>query len=543
MTKGYTIMSHREAGLGWLLHALIACMLIIGLGTAPSRAQTIDTVAAFDIPAQPMGTALTALAVQANVQIFFAQEPVAALEAPAVKGSMTGKEALEQLLAHSPLTFAQNADGTIVVTPKARKARRTPPPTAPVMAAQAPVETTAVPGVPAPMQSALQREGPWIMRARGVYVDPQNVSPEFDVGAPPAEVVPKNGTRSNQRFEGELDAEYFFGSNWSTELAVGIPHVHDFSLSGAGGNIGDFRLSPNFLTIKYGFLPDAAFRPYLGIGVNVMGFYDENIGPYHLSKVTAGPAAQGGFDVRLSDHWSLNADAKWAYARPELEIQGQSLARLKFDPVFVGVGLGYRFGGSPPPVTNAAPASTPVIEAPPKDSDGDGVPDAIDQCPNTPAGVKVDGRGCPLDSDQDGVPDYLDQCPGTPPGLKVDANGCEIEELVLKGVNFETASAILTAESSSVLDQVIDVLRQRPKAHAEIHGYTDSRGGELFNQKLSERRAKSVVDYFVAHGISADELSSRGFGKTNPVATNDTSDGRAQNRRVTVEFSRPVPRS
>jgi OOP family OmpA-OmpF porin len=184
-----------------------------------------------------------------------------------------------------------------------------------------------------------------------------------------------------------------------------------------------------------------------------------------------------------------------------------------------------------------------VSEAPPKDSDGDGVPDSIDQCPNTPPGVKVDGRGCPLDSDHDGVPDYLDQCPGTPPGLKVDANGCEIEELVLKGVNFETASATLTAESSSVLDQVIEVLRQRPKARAAIHGYTDNRGSDVFNQRLSERRAKAVADYFVAHGISADELSSKGFGKASPVAPNDTPDGRAQNRRVTIEFSRPVPRS
>ena len=56
------------------------------------------------------------------------------------------------------------------------------------------------------------------------------------------------------------------------------------------------------------------------------------------------------------------------------------------------------------------------------DSDGDGVGDAMDKCPGTPAGVKVDAVGCPLDSDKDGVPDYLDKCPGTPAGVKVDAN-------------------------------------------------------------------------------------------------------------------------
>ena len=107
--------------------------------------------------------------------------------------------------------------------------------------------------------------------------------------------------------------------------------MHDLSLSGAGGNIGNFRLMPNFLTVKYGFLPNSAFRPYLGVGVNVQGFYDENLGPHRLSKVTAGPAAQGGFDIRISDHWSLNADVKWAYARPTLYLQDASRAEPGLD--------------------------------------------------------------------------------------------------------------------------------------------------------------------------------------------------------------------
>jgi OOP family OmpA-OmpF porin len=188
--------------------------------------------------------------------------------------------------------------------------------------------------------------------------------------------------------------------------------------------------------------------------------------------------------------------------------------------------------------TPAAPAAPPA----PRDSDGDGVPDSIDRCPNTPRGVAVDGDGCPLDSDHDGVPDYLDQCPGTPAGLKVDDRGCEIEELVLTGVNFETNSAKLTADSFAVLDKVVDVLRLRPNAKTEIHGYTDSRGPEAYNLKLSERRAAAVVQYLAEHGIAGPHLSARGFGKANPVATNDTAEGRAQNRRVTVEFSKPVLR-
>ncbi|RZK97285.1 MAG: OmpA family protein, partial [Hymenobacter sp.] len=61
------------------------------------------------------------------------------------------------------------------------------------------------------------------------------------------------------------------------------------------------------------------------------------------------------------------------------------------------------------------------------DADGDGVADADDKCPNTPAGVKVDASGCPLDADGDGVADYLDKCPNTPAGVKVDANGCPLD--------------------------------------------------------------------------------------------------------------------
>ncbi len=82
------------------------------------------------------------------------------------------------------------------------------------------------------------------------------------------------------------------------------------------GTVGDFRFDPNYLTVKYNFNPDGVFRPYIGAGLNVTSFYGFNTGPFELSKTTTGPAAQLGFDVRLSDHWMLNADAKWARVRP-----------------------------------------------------------------------------------------------------------------------------------------------------------------------------------------------------------------------------------
>jgi OOP family OmpA-OmpF porin len=444
------------------------------------------------------------------------------------------------------LTYTQNADGTLVVSPKAKLAARRPA-RKPTLVAEAPAATPApAPATPVPVpQSVRDSEGPWMLRARALYLAPHNKSDAFEVPGLPPSLVPQDGARSNDRWAPELDAEYFFTSHWSAELALNFPQVHDLllrgtALGGSSGSVGGFRLMPDFLTLKYGLLPEQVFRPYVGIGVNVTGIYAQSATPFSLSKTTVGPSAQAGFDLRLSKHWSLNADVKWARSRPAVDFDGQNVGHLKLDPLLFGLGLGYRFGGSPPPAPVAVIAPAPA--PPPLDSDGDGVPDSIDRCPNTPRGVAVDAGGCPLDSDNDGVPDYLDQCPGTPAGLKVDAKGCEIEELVLTGVTFETASATLTPESSGQLDKVVAVLRLRPNSRTEVHGYTDSRGSDAYNQKLSERRASAVVEYLVAHGIAGTGLSARGLGKANPVASNGTPEGRAQNRRVTVEFSRPAPR-
>lgn len=531
-----------KLGLRWSA-LVIARVLAFGWVASPALAQTADTVVTFDIPSEALGMALNSMAVQANLQIFFEQEPVAGLQSPAIHGTMTARQALRSMLANTQLKFAQNADGTLVVSQKATAASR-PVARKPAVAA-APAAAASVVASTPPPQPVRDSEGPWMLRVRALYLDAHNKSDAFLIPGAPPSLVPENGAQSNDRWTPELDAEYFFASHWSSELAVSLPQVHDLLLhtvAGGSGNVGTFRMMPNFLTLKYNFLPDAVFRPYLGLGVNVTSFYSVNAAPFGLSKTTGSVAAQGGFDIKLSSHWFFNADLKFARARSVLDFDGERIGHLKVDPLLFGIGFGYRFGGSPTVAAPPMAASAPILPPPPMDSDGDGVPDTLDKCPNTPRGVKVDANGCPLDSDGDGVPDYLDKCPGTPAGLKVDINGCEIEEMVLSGVTFETASANLTAQSSDVLDKVVAVLRLRPQSTAEIHGYTDNRGSEEYNRRLSERRAASVVDYLAEHGIPSAHLNAKGYGKANPVATNDTAEGRAQNRRVTVEFSRAVPR-
>jgi OOP family OmpA-OmpF porin len=168
------------------------------------------------------------------------------------------------------------------------------------------------------------------------------------------------------------------------------------------------------------------------------------------------------------------------------------------------------------------------------DSDGDGVGDSRDQCPNTPAGAKVDEKGCELDGDGDGIVDSVDKCPDTPKGERVDNSGCPFKkELLLQGVKFETNSAALLPESIPVLNNAIATLKRYPEVNIEVAGHTDSRGSDAFNLDLSARRAESVLKYLQDGGVT-NAMTSRGYGERQPLASNNTDDGRQQNRRVVL---------
>jgi len=198
-------------------------------------------------------------------------------------------------------------------------------------------------------------------------------------------------------------------------------------------------------------------------------------------------------------------------------------------------------------------AGTPVdATGCPADGDKDGVPDNLDRCPNTPAGTQVDANGCPIakDSDGDGVVDPQDRCPNTPAGSRVDQFGCLLlfEErapaapgapaaparptLILSGVTFQTGRSVLTTQSYAVLDQVAGSLVANPEIRIEIAGYTDNTGSLALNRRLSGNRALAVRFYLARKGVSPSRMTARGFGPANPVATNTTPEGRAQNRRV-----------
>ena len=177
------------------------------------------------------------------------------------------------------------------------------------------------------------------------------------------------------------------------------------------------------------------------------------------------------------------------------------------------------------------------------DTDGDGVKDELDKCPDTPENLLVTPDGCPLDIDLDGIYDYEDKCP-TIPG-KESNNGCPEEEkgeptedmrdwfaLVSENIHFEYNKSELTAESMKTLNDIIIILDKHIDYKLEISAFADSRGREAYNLDLSEKRAKVTKDYIISQGIDENRISAMGYGESEPIATNMYEWGRRINRRI-----------
>ncbi len=231
-------------------------------------------------------------------------------------------------------------------------------------------------------------------------------------------------------------------------------------------------------------------------------------------------------------------------------------------------GLQYNFGlpQVEAPVVQSEPAK-PQVVVPPVDTDGDGVVDANDRCPNTPAGWEVGTDGCPLDSDKDKVPNSIDACPNTPLGQPVGANGCPMDDdkdgvpnnvdkcpntkqnvvvdekgcdkvvtqKVEQQINivFDSGKAVIKPEFKAEVAKIADLAKQYPAAFISIEGHTDASGKPASNTVLSQQRADAVRMMLIKDfGVAADRLTAKGFGSSQPVADNNTAEGKAKNRRV-----------
>lgn len=190
-----------------------------------------------------------------------------------------------------------------------------------------------------------------------------------------------------------------------------------------------------------------------------------------------------------------------------------------------------------------------------KDSDSDGVPDGIDQCPRTPPLVEVDAKGCPKDSDGDGIYDGIDKCPKTPKEIAVDSLGCPKAPKLRKGesitvrIHFDVCSWDISGTESIKLQDALNMMRAFPDMIVVIEGHTDSQNigpgckakGVKDNVDLSFKRAESIRQWMVSNGIKSTRLQIKGYGETQPVAANDTKEGRAQNRRIELRCIENCP--
>jgi OOP family OmpA-OmpF porin len=171
----------------------------------------------------------------------------------------------------------------------------------------------------------------------------------------------------------------------------------------------------------------------------------------------------------------------------------------------------------------------------PFDSDGDRVDDWMDMCPDTPMGVAVNAAGCPPDGDMDGVYDYMDDCPDTPVGVMVNERGCPLTTASM--VYFDFDKWDIKSAYYRTLDDFAAYLKDNPDARAEIAGHTDSSGTESYNMGLSERRANAVKQYLLRKGVDGYRVTTVGYGYSRPMGSNQTSAGRAQNRRGELRAS------
>ena len=336
------------------------------------------------------------------------------------------------------------------------------------------------------------------------------------------------GIKDDDHFLGALELQYNYeNSKISPEVSVLYSPSADYQ----GG--GDTSITRTLVNGVYSFDKIGKIAPFAKAG---LGY--EFVGTEIKNQNEDGVVADAGVGLKLplAPSWSLKAEALYLAKVSDAH-------NANADNNFITmVGLTYSFGEKAQRVPKEEPQVQEVIEevavvVPEKDSDGDGIYDKLDKCPNTPANSTVGIDGCPisLDDDHDGVTNELDKCPKTPAGVAVDVNGCPVK--INLSINFENNSHKVQESSFAKIDKFANFLKKYKDYSAEIVGYTDSVGSQAYNQKLSQQRADEVKRLLIQRGVESSRLKAVGMGELNPVATNATAEGRAQNRRIEANLT------
>lgn len=315
------------------------------------------------------------------------------------------------------------------------------------------------------------------------YITPEvgGISPNYQRS------LEKNDWLYGLAFGRELDR------HWNLEL-----NADDTHLSGRRGsasvNIYGTTLDALLVLNRSG-----TFSPYLRFGG---GFLHDVAGGRTANQTNFAADGGVGFYWNL---WRSRGGGRTFALRPEIKVRWENPGRsAHLQDYIADLGFQYSFGGAS--ASSGVVQTAPLLPAPPH---------AIESEPMTaPAVVPPPSRA------------------GS--ALRLPSHG----PVILKGVTFAFNSARLRASSRSVLDQAAAGLKQHPRLRVQIQGYTDSTGTAAYNLKLSQRRADSVRNFLLAEGVAPGQLDARGFGLADPIASNRTAAGRAQNRRVVMEVLR-----
>lgn len=276
---------------------------------------------------------------------------------------------------------------------------------------------------------------------------------------------------------------YQFNSPWAIEFV----YLGSQTERSRGGEY-DIDLDQIRLDGLYHFNRNGNFQPYLAAGIGESEYTRRS-----ADAVETNLNFGGGAKYFLSPKLSMRGDVRMI----------SSLDEEQFD-MAVSVGLHYAFGGSSSG-SKAAPMAAPVAVI--ADTDGDGVPDTMDQCPDSEAGSKVDEVGCYIMIQE---------------GHSIELN-----------VNFANNSSEVTAQNYAEITKLAKFMREYPQTSVVIEGHTDDRGAADYNQGLSERRADAVAAILVERdGVSSSRVSTKGYGESSPLVESTVADYRAMNRRV-----------
>jgi OmpA-OmpF porin, OOP family len=289
---------------------------------------------------------------------------------------------------------------------------------------------------------------------------------------------------------------YNFNEHWGLDL-VGSKYKTETEAGGIDVDGTQYRLDG-----LYHFDTTSAWRPYAAFGI---GEHKRE-----AASVTADDTllnVGGGIKRALGEHFEFRTDIRAFRSLDE-----------DYTDLVLGLGIAFVFGKTeapaPKPMTKVAPPA-PVME---KDTDGDGVLDSKDKCPDTPKAHKVDAMGCSIQL-------------------------TETVAIELK-ITFDSSKAIIKPEFESEVANLANFMNQYAGTVVTVEGHTDSQGADAFNKQLSQSRADAVKTSLISnYGIDASRVTAIGYGEAQPIADNETAEGRKQNRRVVGKVSTDVTKT